>query len=180
MRLRKLHAIVAVSVALVLVARSIDARRRDREGTSPEPVGEVPHDPQVGAWPNAPTEDESPPRIDADAFASAGLSTLDQAAAGLDASPDAEQSTVEVGAVTPEEPAALMAELVAAEPATPVSPATEPDVSERRRWVPRRPVAIVATVMVLMALLAGAIAAAAGAASAIGASHPGAARSLHR
>src|SRR5208283_4476576 len=41
MRVRKIHAVVAVSVALVLVARSIERRRRAQDGFSAEPVGDI-------------------------------------------------------------------------------------------------------------------------------------------
>lgn len=161
MRLRKIHAIVAVSVALVVVARSIDARRQNREESPPEPIREVPPDPQVWAEPDEPTEDDPQPAPDVDAPASAGPSTPGETAADSDPSPDAERSTVDGGAATPEEPVALVAELVADEPAARESPEAEPDVSTRRRWVPRGPVAIAAILLVLMAVLAGALAAAA-------------------
>jgi len=42
MRVRKIHAVLAVSVALVIVARSIDGRRRAQSGFPPEPVGDLP------------------------------------------------------------------------------------------------------------------------------------------
>jgi hypothetical protein len=161
MRLRKIHAIVAVSVALVVVARSIDARRRDREESHPEPIREVPPDPQIWAEPDEPTEADPQPALDVDPSASADPSTPDATVADPDPSPDAEPSTVEVGEPTPEEPVALVAELVADEPAASESPEAAPDVSARRRWLPRGPIAIAATLLVLMAVLAGAIAAAA-------------------
>ena len=141
MRLRKIHAVVAVSVALVLVARSIDARRRPHELPGPEPLGEAPH----------------------------GLPTLDRVIAD---SPAAEMSTLEVNAVTPPEPAAPVpdlvavepaapvAELIAVEPAAPEAPEAESDMPGTKRWLPRGPVAVAATAMVVIAVLAGAIAAA--------------------
>jgi hypothetical protein len=149
MRLRKIHAIVAVSVALVLVARSVDARRRDLEAPSREPLDQVPHDPPVVLA--AVTTEEPVAEV-------AKLVSEEPAAAE---SPDDEPAAAES---PDDEPAAAESpddEPAAAEsPVTPVERASEPGAS--RRWVPRGPVAIAATVMVLMAMLAGAIAAAVG------------------
>jgi hypothetical protein len=49
MRVRKIHAVLAVSVALVLVARSIEGRRRAQRGFPAVPGGEVPSEGDVGS-----------------------------------------------------------------------------------------------------------------------------------
>jgi hypothetical protein len=193
MRVRKIHAVLAVSVALVLVARSIQGRR-GQHGFPVEPDGEVPSEGHVGsltaepvslteceaessavaaATADAGTVGDPEPPVDAEVSAEDGPSALEQPATDPESLAEAEH-------VALEEPVALEAELRSEEP-VPALPEVESDAgSSGKRRLPRGPLAVAAAVIVLIAVLAGtALAVAAGATSSPSAPHHRAPSSLH-
>ncbi|MGO9790690.1 MAG: hypothetical protein ACLP8S_14725 [Solirubrobacteraceae bacterium] len=195
MRVRKIHAVVAVSVALVLVARSIEGRRRAQEGLPAEPVGDLPSEGHVGsitAEPLSLTECEAErsasvaatadagtpggpePHVDAEVSAEDRPSAVEQPAADPEVLPEAEQ-------VALEEPVAVQAEFRSEAPPVPASPEVESDAaSSGKRRHRRGRLAVAAAVIVVIAVLAGTVVAvAAGAASSPNASHHRARSSLN-
>jgi hypothetical protein len=153
MRVRKIHTVLAVSVALVLVARSLDGRRRAHDGFPAEPVDDFRSDGRVGAM------------------------TADPGASPEASSPEAEQVApeepvalqTELGS---EEPSAPL------EPEP--QPEAESDAAPtRKRRLRRGPLAVAAATVVLIAVLTGTVLAVAAGASSPSGSHHGATSLLY-
>ncbi len=198
MRVRKVHAVVAVSVALVLVARSIEGRRRARQGFPAEPVGDLPSEGHGGSITAAPvsltecgaersavvaatdhsgTPGSPEPQVDAELDAEVSAedrpSALEQRSADPGVLPEAEQIALE-------QPVAIQAELHSEAPPVPASPEVQSDAASSGKRRQRRGLAVAAAVIVVIAVLAGTfVAVAAGAASSPSASYHRARSSLH-
>lgn len=181
MRVRKIHAVLAVSVAVVLVAASIEVRRRAQHGLSGEPDGDLPSEGDIGslmAEPVSSTEcSAEPPAVavakahageppnDAEVFAEDGPSVFTPPAADPQPVPEAER-------VLRDEPAGFEAELGSGEPEH-VSSQVESDAGfTGKRRIRGGVLAVVAAVLVLIAVLGGTVVAvAAGATSSPPAAH---------
>ncbi len=168
MRVRKIHAVVAASVALVLVARSIEGRRRAQDGLPAEPVGDLPSEGHVGSMTAEPvslTECEAERSAVVAATADAGTpggpeprvaaegrpSALEQPAGDPEVPPEAEQVALEA-------PVALRAEFRSEAPPASASPEVESDAaSTGKRRHRRGRITVAAAVIVLIAVLAGTV-----------------------
>ena len=195
MRLRKIHVVVAVSVALVVVARSIEGRRRAQDGFPAEPVGDLPGEGHLGSMTAEPVSlaDCEPERsaVVAATF-DAGTPGGPESQGEAELSAEDRPSSVELPAADPEvlpeaeqvgveEPVTVQAEFRCAEPPVSASLEVESDAaSSGKRRLRRGPLAVAAAVIVLIAVLAGTVVVVtAGAASSPRTSHRHARSSLH-
>lgn len=173
MRVRKIHTVLAVSVALVLVARSLEARRRSEDGglaglsddLGPvEPVGAPAPEPLVEAVGLEPIVE---PEVESEVAPAA------EPEAETEVTPVAE-ADAEVPVEGEAAPAIDATAEPVAEPAIDATAEPEAAPTPETRRLRRRPLAVAAAVLVLAAALAGTlVAVAAGAATRSVSAHHG-------